>query len=1147
MMQKGFSKNNGDALISPNYHSSFVTNYPDEKRLSILLVVSDPVIREEARKSLESDPIFVVTITECAIDAIHIFLEKYFQIIISDFEMPDMDGIAFLKYLRQNGDNVPFIIFTSEGHESAIIEALNYGGDLFIRTHTGFHDLPDKVRSVILSRRSEIELVESQKRIADIIDFLPDATFAINTTGVVIAWNRAIENLTSISKKDILNTGNYGYALPFYHERRPILIDLALMYDENQIFQSPFIQKDGDQITTEIFIPHLDNGIGKYLWVIASPLYDSNGNISGAIESIRDITFRKQVEDALRDSENRFRRICEGLTDYQYTVRVEKGVAVSTTHGLASVVLTGYSAEEFDRDPYLWIRMVHDTDRERVIQHFNEVLSGKPVKEIEYRIRRKDGQIHWMRDTSILQYDTGGILRSYDGVIKDISDRKEVEQALRESEERFHSMFERHDSVMLLIEPETGMIVDANLSAERFYGKSRRELCSMPISDINTLSPEEIAAERIKAVQEKRNFVSFEHRISNGEIRIVEVYSSPIDMEGKKILFSIIHDVTERRQAEEALRIHAEIERNMSEAVCLIRASDEKIVYCNKSFEGMFGYKSGELIEKDVCITYASEDQNAQMKAEDLMSSLKNTGTWNGEVLSIKKDRTLFWCYANILSFEHPRYGRVWLSMYQDIDTRKKTDEYIRHLTEFQKSVITNALVWLIVLDLKGNILLWNKAAEEISGYMADEVIGKNDIWKELYPDKEYRREITETISQIIGNKKYLENFETIIQSKKGYTKVISWNTKGISDKKGRVFEYIAIGVDVTDRHEAEEALKESDRYHRGLIEASIDPFETISSDGKITDINIATEKITGYAREDLIGSDFADCFTEPEKARTEYLKVFEQGQIHNYPLEIRNRNGKVTPVLFNASLYYDKDGNPHGIFASSRDITEQKKGEEARREAIQKLRLLTSLTRHDIFNQLSVIEILLEMALQSSDPDKIQTLLSQAQEARGQIEATIGFTREYENFGIVSSTWQRIYRLIKSATVEIAHGKVTVFIQIPENLEVYADPIIRKVFSPLMDNAIRHGEKISNIRFFCTEKGDSLLIICEDDGVGIPFKEKILIFDHGYGKHTGIGLFLVWEILSITGLSIRETGVPGKGARFEILVPAGKFRREGL
>jgi signal transduction histidine kinase len=119
----------------------------------------------------------------------------------------------------------------------------------------------------------------------------------------------------------------------------------------------------------------------------------------------------------------------------------------------------------------------------------------------------------------------------------------------------------------------------------------------------------------------------------------------------------------------------------------------------------------------------------------------------------------------------------------------------------------------------------------------------------------------------------------------------------------------------------------------------------------------------------------------------------------------------------------------------------------------------------------------------------------------------------------------------------------VTVYNQIPDDLEVYTDPIIRKVFRTLMENAIRHGEKVTVIQFSCAESEGTQIITCEDDGVGVPSGEKEYIFDNGYGKHTGIGLFLSREILSITGITIVETGEHGKGARFEITIPAGKFR----
>ncbi len=182
-------------------------------------------------------------------------------------------------------------------------------------------------------------------------------------------------------------------------------------------------------------------------------------------------------------------------------------------------------------------------------------------------------------------------------------------------------------------------------------------------------------------------------------------------------------------------------------------------------------------------------------------------------------------------------------------------------------------------------------------------------------------------------------------------------------------------------------------------------------------------------------------------------------------------------------------------------------------------------------------------LAIKESDMAINHDYIQHAHQAGRRMEAIIAFTREYENFGILSSGWQLVYPIIESALTEVPLYEVTLENHIPGNLEIYADPIIRKVFTTLMENSIRHGEKITNIQFFCFKLENTLIIICEDDGVGIPSAEKGYIFDQGYGKHTGIGLFLAREILSITSLTIRECGEPGKSARFEISVPKGGWR----
>jgi PAS domain S-box-containing protein len=147
--------------------------------------------------------------------------------------------------------------------------------------------------------------------------------------------------------------------------------------------------------------------------------------------NIRDITERRQMGEQLRASEARYKRIAEGLTDYQYTVRVENGHAVATLQSQGCVTVTGYTPEDFAADPYLWIQLVAPEDRDRVKEHVQQILAGEHIPPIEYRINRKDGEDRWVSDTTILFKDASGNLQSYDGIIKDITERKTAEEQIQ--------------------------------------------------------------------------------------------------------------------------------------------------------------------------------------------------------------------------------------------------------------------------------------------------------------------------------------------------------------------------------------------------------------------------------------------------------------------------------------------------------------------------------------------------------------------------------------------------------------------------------------------------------------------------------------------------------------------------------------------
>lgn len=206
------------------------------------------------------------------------------------------------------------------------------------------------------------------------------------------------------------------------------------------------------------------------------------------------------------------------------------------------------------------------------------------------------------------------------------------------------------------------------------------------------------------------------------------------------------------------------------------------------------------------------------------------------------------------------------------------------------------------------------------------------------------------------------------------------------------------------------------------------------------------------------------------------------------------------------------------------------------------KLNLLSSITRHDIGNELQMIFGYLDLLLEEELPLKTKEFIEKANKSAHHIGRQLAFTRDYEDIGVHSPIWQNVRGLITQVARSIDIQPVQLIIDI-HNVEIFTDPLMEKVFYNLIDNAKRYGETITKIHIYGIEEAGIFTIICEDDGVGVPDELKMKIFNRQYYRHTGFGLNLSREILMITGLSIRECGIPGEGARFEITVPTGKYR----
>jgi PAS domain S-box-containing protein len=223
-------------------------------------------------------------------------------------------------------------------------------------------------------------------------------------------------------------------------------------------------------------------------------------------------------------------------------------------------------------------------------------------------------------------------------------------------------------------------------------------------------------------------------------------------------------------------------------------------------------------------------------------------------------------------------------------------------------------------------------------------------------------------------------------------------------------------------------------------------------------------------------------------------------------------------------------------------EIQERKRYEDAIELANKKLNTLSSITRHDILNQITALGMFLSLAKEIATDPVVIDHLNNIEQITLLIQKQIRFTRDYQNIGTSSPHWQRVQRVIDNAITDLHFGKAALEADL-NDLEIYADLLLEKVFFNLLENSIRHGGVVTKIRFYFRRDESGVTIIYEDNGVGIPSHAKEKIFKREYYRNTGYGLFLVAEILGITGLSIKENGEPGKGARFEIFVPPGAFR----
>ncbi len=397
-----------------------------------------------------------------------------------------------------------------------------------------------------------------------------------------------------------------------------------------------------------------------------------------------------------------------------------------------------------------------------------------------------------------------------------------------------------------------------------------------------------------------------------------------------ELLVYSLEDVTEQKQAEDAFRKEYNFRKAIeSSMVAGVAATDLSgaLTYVNNAFCKMVGWSEDDLVGMYPPYVFWPPETAGVIK--EFQHQLARKKSLEGFELRLRRrNEARFDTLVSISPLSDTKGETIgWVASFLDITDRKRTEDAIRLQADQLATMLATTPDGFWIFDTKGKLLDVNGAYCRMTGYSREELLRLSipDIEAVETPEDTARR-----IRKVMDTG--FHRFETRHRKKDGRIldveiSVSFWRATN---------RFVSFLRDVTERKRAEEALKAAHQYNRSLIEASVDPLVTINTEGKVTDVNSATEFATGVSREELIESDFSDYFTQPEKAREGYQRVFKEGLVRDYPLAIRHKSGMITHVLYNATVYRNEAGEIQGVFAAARDITKRKQAEEALRAAHQ-------------------------------------------------------------------------------------------------------------------------------------------------------------------------------------------------------------------
>jgi len=1157
----------------------------DFQNLRVLYVDDDTCLLATTKQILELQNPFHVEIASSVRDALKKLDKLSFDVIVSDYQMPEKDGLTFLKELRETGSKIPFILFTGKGREEVAIKALNIGADYYLNKHgppkTVYPQLSHYILQAVNKRKAEQRLTHKLE-FESVISRI-SARF-VNPPNFDIAINESLENIGQISSASrvwlfLLNEGGTNFEKIYEwcsESTRPILENLRKL-SFGDISWGLKQLRDGKtiQIPDVSLLPHEMNHIKELLEsknikaILVLPILMSDelagfiglNNVTETefwgsddvfllqivLELIGTYLERKLAYEKLQENEKNYRLLTENITDVIFI----QDMNLNITYASPSVeALTGYAPEEvlkltpqdyiaspsFERALFNWKNAITQAKKN----------TGNIIRLMQYEYIRKDGSTFWGELKVKFLRDAKGRLLGTQGVLRDITERKKIEEKLKESEEKYRLLTENITDVVFIQSLDLS-IKYVSPSVESLSGYTPEEIIKLGPKGLMTPASYERGLVQIQTdiILSSQNpnynpaFRCYEYVRKDGSTGWGEFKPKFLrDSEGNIVAMQgTLRDVTERKKAENAL--HREQEKlemvtGTLKAGLSIISKDYTILYANKFLIDTFG----DVIGKTCYSVYndlGTVCPNCGVK--EIFETGKNHTVCEQSVPGHDGQRACIELTANPIRDQKGNIIAV-SELSIRIDERKRMENKLRQAQKRYRFLFEKAPVGISIIDLNGCLVEFNDVSHQQLGYSREEFKQLNVADFEVLETKD---KILARIERIQKTGK--DAFETKHRTKKGKIRDLVIMTQLI-ELDGKQFLY-CIARDITEKKKTEIQLFASEKKYREMINAMSDLVWVIDFDGNITDVNGSAVSALGYSRAELLSMKVKEIDLDvSEKVVEGICERLFAGFTQVFRSVYTTKDGRSIPVEVNASPMVC-DGKD-GILCIARDVTERQKTEESMDKIMkellvinEKLSVVGKLTRHDVRNKLSVISNNIYLARKQFDQNKDGSkYFDTINSTIDQVDRIFSFAQTYEQLGVEELSEISVKKTVNEAISLFSNTDGVRFVNGCSGLFVMADSLLRQIFYNFIDDSLKHGEKVSHIKVYFEEQPEQLKIIYEDDGIGIPENEKEISFKEGYGKDTGYGLYLIQKICEVYGWTITETGKQGQGVKFVIFVP---------